>query len=143
MRSRFAFLLLPLFAGFLFVACQGESEGQPCDTNAGNAGNDDCQPPLICTTGLQNANSPRCCPQDRTTAKTPECSLSSTALEGGNPSPPDSSTPEASGPETSSDGPVESATEAGTETGSGAETGAGDASDGAAQDGNASDAAPD
>jgi len=140
MRPRFAFLLLPVFAGLLFVACQGEGEGQPCDTNAGNSGNDDCQPPLICTTGLTNANSPRCCPQNRAAnATTPECSLSSTTLDGSNPTPPDSSTdtsmPEA-GPEAATDAPVESATEAGVDTGSAAETGG----DGATSDGSSSDA---
>jgi hypothetical protein len=137
MRSRFAFLILPVFAGLLFVACQGESEGQPCDTNAGNSGNDDCQPPLICTTGLTNANSPRCCPQDRTTATTPECSLSSTTLDGSNPTPPeggaDTSMPEA-GPEATTDAPVTP------DTGMAAETGGGDdASDGAATEGSSSD----
>ena len=136
MRPRFAFLLLPLFAGFLFIACQNEGEGQPCDTNAGNAGNDDCQSPLVCTTGLANANSPRCCPQNRANATTSECSLSSTTLDGSNPTPPeastDTSTAEGGSSEAAVDGPVEGATEAGPETGSGAETGGGDdASDGA------------
>jgi len=131
MRPRFAFLLLPLLAAFLFVACQGESEGQPCDTNAGNAGNDDCQPPLVCTTGLANANSPRCCPQNRANATTPECALASSSLgDASNPTPPeggaDTSTPEGGSAEAAADGPVESTTEAGPETGSG-----GDASDGA------------
>jgi hypothetical protein len=132
MRPRFAFLLLPLFAAFLFVACQNEGEGQPCGTNAGNSGNDDCQYPLVCTTGLSNANSPRCCPQDRANATTPECSLSSTTLDGSNPTPPeastDTSTPETSSPEAMADSPVESATDAGLETGTG------DASDGATSD---------
>jgi len=111
MRPRFAFLLLPLFAGFLFIACQNEGEGQPCDTNAGNAGNDDCQSPLVCTTGLANANSPNPTP--------PEASTDTSTAEGGS-------------PEATADGPIESATEAGPETGTGAETGSGnDASDGA------------
>jgi hypothetical protein len=141
MRPRFAFVLLPLFAAFLFVACQNESEGQPCDTNAGNSGNDDCQAPLVCTTGLTNANSPRCCPQNRANATTPECSLTSTAIDGANPAPPadaaaDTSTSEGGSPEATVDGPVESATtEAGPETGTAAETGGGDdASDGAPAD---------
>src|SRR5580693_3442167 len=117
MRSRFAFLILPVFAGLLFIACQGESEGQPCDTNAGNSGNDDCQPPLVCTTGLANANSPRCCPQNRANATTVECALSSTTLDGSNPTPPvdsgggaDTSTSEGGSPEATADGPVEGAT---------------------------------
>ncbi|HEX3344310.1 MAG TPA: hypothetical protein VHS09_07040 [Polyangiaceae bacterium] len=144
MRPRLAFLLAPLFATFVFIACQSEGEGQPCDTNAGNSGNDDCQPPLVCTTGLQNANSPRCCPQDRSTAKTPECSLSSTTLEGGNPAPPDaspdSSTADGGSPEGSADGPAEGASETGDDTGTGVETGmTEDASDGATAESSTSD----
>jgi hypothetical protein len=143
MRLRFAslpFALSALLAGFLFVACQGEGEGQPCDTNAGNGGNDDCQYPLVCTTGLTNANSPRCCPQDRANATTSECALSSSTSGTMNPNPPDASdeteSPEAGSPEASGDAPVEGATEAGAETGAGAE--AGTANDGAT-DGNAAD----
>ena len=142
MRPRLAFLLLPLFAALAFAACQSQGEGQPCDTNAGNSGNDDCQPPLVCTTGLTNANSARCCPQDRTTATTPECSLSSTTLDGSNPTPPDSSTEtsspdgtgsESSAPEAAGDAPVEGATEASPGTGA-------DASDAAPSDGSSADA---
>jgi hypothetical protein len=149
MRPRFIFLVLPLLAALAtapFAGCQAEGEGKPCDTNAGNAGNDDCQPPLVCTTGLTNANSPRCCPQDRANATTPECSLSSASLDGSNPAPPDSSTadtssadtstPETAASEAAADGPVESATEAGPEASAGD-----DASDGATSDGPAADAA--
>ncbi|HEY3817586.1 MAG TPA: hypothetical protein VGL81_10460 [Polyangiaceae bacterium] len=117
MRPRFAFLLLPVFAAFLFAACQNQGEGQPCDTNAGNGGNDDCQAPLVCTTGLQNANSPRCCPQDRANATTPECSQSSTTIPDASPTPPDSETTEASSSEAAADAPAESASEAGPESG--------------------------
>jgi hypothetical protein len=145
MRPRFAFLpplLSALFAGFLFVACQGEGEGQPCDTNAGNGGNDDCQPPLVCTQGLTNANSPRCCPQNRQNATTPECALSSSTSGNMMSAPPDASgdtaTPTESGSsEASADAPAESTVEAGAETGSGGETGTGN--DGATTDGNAAD----
>jgi hypothetical protein len=120
MRSRFAFLLLPLVAALLLVsfgACQNEGEGQPCDTNAGNGGNDDCRSPLVCTTGLNNAMDPRCCPQDRANATTPECSLSSSTFDGASPAPPDASTVETASPESaateaaaseaSADAPVE------------------------------------
>jgi hypothetical protein len=125
MRKRFASLLLPVVAALLFVsfgACSNEGEGQPCDTNAGNGGNDDCQSPLVCTTGLNNATDPRCCPQDRANATTPECSLSSANFDGASPAPPDASTADTSSPEAAStetgtseastDAPAEGAVEA-------------------------------
>jgi hypothetical protein len=136
MPSRFAVLLFPLLSALAFGACSNESEGEPCDPRAGNSGNDDCQSPLVCTTGLTNANGARCCPQDRANAKTPECALSSATFDGESPQPPDASlggetsSPEASESEAASDGPVESAIEAG--SGDAGEAGqGGDASDGA------------
>jgi len=132
MRPRFASLLLPLVAGLLFVsfgACTNEGEGQPCDTNAGNGGNDDCQSPLVCTTGLTNATDPRCCPPNRADAKTPECSLSGANFDGASPAPPDASSPEATSSEAaaseaSTDAPAEGAAEAATlPEGSAAEAG--------------------
>jgi hypothetical protein len=131
MRSRFSFLLLPLVAALslaLFGACQNEGEGQPCDTNAGNAGSDDCRSPLICTTGLNNAMDPRCCPQDRANATTPECSLSSATFDGASPAPPDASSVETSSPESA-------ATEAA------ASEASADAPEGAVEAGSSSDAA--
>jgi len=86
MRFRFAILVIPFAAALAFGACNGESEGQPCDRNAGNNGNDDCQSPLVCTPGLS-----RCCPVDRTQATTPECSLNSSTSDA-SPAPPDSTT---------------------------------------------------
>jgi hypothetical protein len=127
MRFRFALFALPLaFAAAAFAACNGESEGMPCDPAAGNSGNDDCQSPLICKPGLPNAQGPRCCPQDLSQATTPECSLGANANDAARPEPP----PEASsgdGPSTD-DGP---AGDAPTADGP-AEAGPGDASDGAA-----------
>jgi hypothetical protein len=106
MRSRVASLILPVVAALLLAssgACQNEGEGEPCDTNAGNGGNDDCQSPLVCTVGLTNASdSPRCCPQDRANAKTPECSLSSATFDGASPAPPEASTPDTGSPEAGS-----------------------------------------
>ena len=148
MRPRLAFLLpvLAALAIIPFSACQNEGEGKPCDTQAGNGGNDDCQPPLICTTGLTNtgANSARCCPQNRATATTPECAQATSVVNGdASSAPPDSSTaetssPEAAQPEAAGDAPPESAAEAGLETGAGD-----DASDGASSDGVGSEAAAD
>jgi hypothetical protein len=139
MRSRFAFLLLPLVAALLLVsfgACQSEGEGQPCDTNAGNGGNDDCRSPLVCTTGLNNATDPRCCPQDRASATTPECSLSSSTFDGASPAPPDASTVETSSPESAAteaaaseagtDAPAEGAVEAGSSASDASDAEAGD-----------------
>jgi hypothetical protein len=138
MRPRFTLLLPPLFVALLFAACSGESEGQPCNQLAGNDGNDDCQSPLVCTV-VANASGARCCPQDRTTAKTPECALSSETFDGANPAPPDSSTTETASGEgapaeaSGSDGSVEGAAEAGVETGSAeaASDGSGASPDGA------------
>jgi hypothetical protein len=105
MRPRFASLLLPFVAALFLVsfgACQNEGEGEPCDTNAGNGGNDDCRSPFVCTVGLNNAMDARCCPQDRANATTPECSLSSATFDGASPAPPDASTPDTSSPEAAS-----------------------------------------
>jgi hypothetical protein len=105
MRPRFASLLLPFVAALLLVsfgACQNEGEGEPCDTNAGNGGNDDCRSPFVCTVGLNNAMDARCCPQDRANATTPECSLSSATFDGANPAPPDASAPDTASPEAAS-----------------------------------------
>jgi hypothetical protein len=127
MRPRFALFLVPLFVALLapvFAACSNEGEGQPCDPNAGNAGNDDCQSPLVCTTGLTNATGARCCPQNRATATTPECELSSATFDGASPTPPDSSEEQ--------EEPAESSTSEAAPAESGADTGATatDASDG-------------
>jgi hypothetical protein len=144
MRSRFAFLLLPLVAAVAFAACSNEGEGQPCDPNAGNSGNDDCQSPLVCTTGLSNADGARCCPQNRATATTPECSLSSSTFDA-SPAPPDTATAdEASVSEAATDAPAESAVAESGAAESGVEAGvATDASDGAATDAPSAEAAGD
>jgi hypothetical protein len=125
MRLRFAALVLPVLAALAFASCSNEGEGQPCSSQAGNSGNDDCQSGLVCTVVTAGT---RCCPQDRTTAKTSECALSSTAGGDASPAPPvDGSTSE-----TSSEGSTEGAAkEGGTEGGAEAASGeGGDASDG-------------
>jgi len=85
MRIRLLSLVIPAFVAF--AGCSNESEGQPCDPLAADAGSSDCNSGLVCTANLPNANGARCCPADRTQAKTPECSLSS-GVEDANPSPP-------------------------------------------------------
>jgi hypothetical protein len=86
-------------------ACSGQGEGQLCSLKAGNMGNDDCQSGLTCDMQLA-----RCCPQDRSTAKTDVCALHGGAFDA-SPVPPDASTEAAIG-EASIDGPVESASDA-------------------------------
>ncbi|MGH7295530.1 MAG: hypothetical protein ACRELB_11380, partial [Polyangiaceae bacterium] len=132
MRLRFAALLVPVLTALAFASCSNEGEGQPCSQLAGNSGNDDCASGLVCTVVSVEGN--RCCPPDRTKAKTQECALSSTTGDGGNPNPPlDASSGDASASDaTSADGPAtdgagEAAVEAGAEGGSSG----GDASDGA------------
>jgi hypothetical protein len=89
MRFRLQSLWIPAFLAMaVFAGCSNESEGQPCDTNAGDAGSSDCNGGLVCTSNLPNANGPRCCPADRSTASTPECALA-TGVADANPSPPD------------------------------------------------------
>ncbi|HEY6459705.1 MAG TPA: hypothetical protein VIY73_06120 [Polyangiaceae bacterium] len=126
MRPRFAILLVPVvLAAIALASCSGETEGQPCDRSAGNSGNDDCASGLVCTQ-VSTATGSRCCPQDRTTAKSPDCALSATTDQDANPEPVESSTSddgEASteaGPEGSAsdgptgDAPAEGASEAST-----------------------------
>ncbi|HEY8088394.1 MAG TPA: hypothetical protein VIF09_11130, partial [Polyangiaceae bacterium] len=131
MRLRFAALVLPVLAALAFASCSNEGEGQPCSPQAGNSGNDDCQSGLICTVVTAGT---RCCPQDRTTAKTSECALSSTAGGDASPAPPvDGSTSETSSAEGSTDGTAQesAAKEGGAEGGSEAASSEGGASDGA------------
>ncbi|HEY1691610.1 MAG TPA: hypothetical protein VGG39_05595 [Polyangiaceae bacterium] len=109
MRPRFAILLVPFLAAIALASCSGETEGQPCDRSAGNSGNDDCASGLVCTQ-VSTATGSRCCPQDRTTAKSPDCQLSATTDQDANPEPVESSTSESS---TSDAG--EASTEAGPE----------------------------
>jgi hypothetical protein len=144
MRLRFVALLLPVLAALAFPSCSNEGEGQPCDPKAGNSGTDDCASGLVCT--VVSVQGDRCCPSDRTKAKTSECALSSTTGDGGNPNPPfDGSTGESStadGPSTdgpAADGNGEAAAEASVEGGSSG----GDASDGGSTSEAAADSASD
>jgi hypothetical protein len=123
MRLRFAVCLVPFVAALAFASCSNETEGQPCDTRAGNSGDDDCASGLVCT-AVSSGEGDRCCPSDRTTAKTPECALSSTTGDAANPAPPLDASTDTSTP----DSPAETASEAGTTDAS--DGASGDASDG-------------
>ena len=124
----FSLLVAPvLAAGLVVAACSDEGEGQPCDSQAGNNGNDDCQSGLTCQQ-IENTQGFRCCPPDRSQATTPECALPSGGVDA-SPAAPDVRTGEASSqdspgeaqgeaaadapPEGSSDAPAESAAEGG------------------------------
>lgn len=90
MRSRSAFPFSSLVVSLVLLviyACSNQGEGEICDIDAGNAGNDDCQSGLVCTS-LSGVLGARCCPSDLTTAKTAVCSVSHGASA--NPAPPDS-----------------------------------------------------
>jgi hypothetical protein len=125
----FSLLAVPLFAaGLVVAACSDEAEGQPCSHQAGNNGSDDCASGLTCQ-DIIGVQGPRCCPQNRSQATTPECALPSTGVDA-SPLPPDAkttmdtstqdSTSEAQGEaaadapaEGSSDAPAESAADGG------------------------------
>jgi hypothetical protein len=85
MRTHSAFLVS--LALLLAVACSNQGEGEICDTDAGDAGDDDCQSGLICTS-LSGVVGARCCPSDLNQAKTAVCSISHQAVTA-NPAPPD------------------------------------------------------
>lgn len=116
MRRRpilFFALTVPVFVvGILIAACSDEAEGQPCDPRAGNGGNDDCQSNLVCTT--TGVPSPRCCPQDRSQATTPECALPTSGVDA-NPNPPDVKTGDTSSQDSPAEAKVEAAADAPTE----------------------------
>ena len=148
MRFRFAFLVAPLLAALAFTACSKENEGQPCDHNAGNSGNDDCADSLTCQLVSSTNSDYRCCPPNRSQASSSECAISS-AVADASPAPPDASTietstPDSSTPETSTseastaetsttDAPAEASRDAAAEAGG--EGGAAvDASDGSVSD---------
>jgi len=79
MRVRSVLLLAVTLAslGALVAAsaCSNQGEGEYCDPNAGNNGNDDCQDGLVCKTapGVVGVNASRCCPLDPSLAKTSAC----------------------------------------------------------------------
>jgi hypothetical protein len=72
MRSIVATLLCLLGAGLLAVACSNNGEGERCELNSSNSGNDDCQDGLVCTQ-VPGARSALCCPADRSKSSSAEC----------------------------------------------------------------------
>jgi hypothetical protein len=139
MRFRFAFLLAPALAAVAVAACSGESEGQPCDRNAGNTGDDDCANGLVCTQVSATQGS-RCCPADRSTSTSPDCAETTSTEGDASPEPPDTSVLDTSTP----DAPVEAGHEGGVDASEGgaAEAGAaeGGSAEGAAGEGSTGDA---
>jgi hypothetical protein len=70
-----AFLAIVVLAG----ACNNQGEGDICDINAGNNGDNDCQSGLDCVSAPGAMGSPnpyRCCPTDLTQASSAVCMLS-------------------------------------------------------------------
>jgi hypothetical protein len=60
-------------------ACNNQGEGDVCDINAGNSGDNDCQNGLDCVSAPGASGSPnpyRCCPTDLTQATAAVCMLS-------------------------------------------------------------------
>lgn len=90
-------------------ACSGQGEGELCNTKAGNSGNDDCSSGLVCTTSPTYSLG-RCCPQDRTKARTSICSSNNAGVDA-SPAPPGPSA-DASADDTSADGSGPSAADA-------------------------------
>jgi hypothetical protein len=120
MRLR-SILALPLAAALAFAACSNQGEGQICDRNAGNGGNDDCENGLVCVASPNpNIHGFRCCPASGAST-TVECSQPGQTLDA-------STAP----PDASSDGPAEASPSTG---GGGGSTGdAASPADGATSD---------
>jgi len=76
LQAPFAFPLAACLVAALSVgACSNEGEGEICDPNASNAGNDDCQSGLTCQQSpLPGVLGYRCCPTDLTQATVSVCS---------------------------------------------------------------------
>jgi hypothetical protein len=109
-------LQLTCFAGLVALAivcaCSNQGEGEICDPDAGNAGNNDCQSGLVCTKStLPGVEGFRCCPSDLTTAKTAVCSISHGVADA-SPAPPDGGPePDAGTVDAPIDAPVEATTD--------------------------------
>ena len=126
----YSLVLALLFAGAgaVLIACSNQGEGERCDRNGDNAGNDECRDGLRCTAAGELNGSPqtdRCCPVIRTTAAALVCQIPPNP-GGGDAAPP----PEASVADVSVDSPAtdtgtgtETGADTGTDTGSGADAG--------------------
>jgi hypothetical protein len=87
-RSAFRFTSVCVSLALVFAtACSNQGEGEICDIDAGDAGDDDCQSGLVCTS-LSGVVGPRCCPSDLNQAKTAVCAINHQAVTA-NPAPPD------------------------------------------------------
>jgi hypothetical protein len=53
--------------------CAGQGEGDVCDVNAGNTGDDDCAGGLVCNGSLPGVMGARCCPSDPALATSAVC----------------------------------------------------------------------
>jgi hypothetical protein len=85
-------LLLAALAGLL-PGCNKESEGDRCDPLSGNAGDNDCEPPLVCTpfsvTPSQSVY--RCCPPAGTAVTQAVCIVPTDSRDTSPAVPPDGS----------------------------------------------------
>jgi hypothetical protein len=88
MLTRSALPFAALAALALACACSNQGEGEICDPNAGNAGDDDCQGGLTCQSLGAGIIGFRCCPPDLTQAKTQVCNVSHPGVTQ-SPAPPD------------------------------------------------------
>jgi hypothetical protein len=95
-----------LAIAFFPAGCSGQSEGERCNTQSDNAGNDDCDGTLVCTPAGKLTNRDdvaRCCPADLTQATSPACRpVGSGGTDAGPPS--DASAGDAAAEATTSDG---------------------------------------
>jgi hypothetical protein len=68
----FAFVSCALVSIWL-GACAGQGEGDVCDINAGNTGDNDCRSGLVCNGSLPGVMGARCCPSDPALATSAVC----------------------------------------------------------------------
>lgn len=72
-----------LFAIVQTGACTNYGDGERCNSKGQNNGNDDCQPGLACTTGLQRSDPTGpdlCCPPDRSVSMSTLCRGAKTTI---------------------------------------------------------------
>jgi hypothetical protein len=132
MRLR-SVLVLPFAAALVFAACSNQGEGEICDRDASNGGNDDCQSGLVCGPSPNpNIHGFRCCPPAGTAATTVECSQPIQPIEAGT-----------AAPDAASDAPAVAPPAADGGDDGGASADAASPADGAAIDAPAADAGAD
>jgi hypothetical protein len=109
MLTRSVLPFAALLALALAYACSNQGEGEVCNQNAGNAGNDDCQNGLTCQSRPAGNGAYRCCPPNLTQATTQVCSVTNPGVTA-SPAPPEGGLEDAE--TTSVDAPTESSTDA-------------------------------